>query len=177
MATAKAAKRSTQKPAAGKATERARSKPGPEVKARSRKAAKPVPARKPAAKKKASVPTSRRGNVVTPAAWGPAARTAELAEVLGGVTALARALGVSPSQPSRWRSGKEQPSPEVARRLIDLDHVVARASLVWHLSVVPTWLRSPNAHLNGQTPLGVLLTRGPSEVVRALDATEAGGFA
>src|SRR6478735_2082659 len=71
-------------------------------------------------------------------------------------TARARALGVSPSQPSRWRSGKESPSPEVERRLIDLDHVVARAKLVWHPDVVPVWLRSSNQHLYGQSPLGVL---------------------
>jgi uncharacterized protein (DUF2384 family) len=127
--------------------------------------------------KRTAPKASRSGNVVTPAVWGPAARTEELAAHLGGVTALARALGVSPSQPSRWKSGKEEPSPEVARRLIDLDHVVARALLVWDPEVVPTWLRSPNGFLNGQTPLGVLGTRGPAEVLVALDAFESGGFA
>lgn len=131
----------------------------------------------PAARRKTARPAKRAGNVITPASWGPVARTAELAEVLGGVTALARALGVSPSQPSRWRAGKEEPSLEIARRLIDLDHVVARASLVWHPSVVPNWLQSPNAFLDGQTPLGVLRARGPAEVLVALDAFESGGFA
>src|SRR6478735_2801626 len=117
-------------------------------------AKKPATKRAPAARKK----TARKveGNVVTPVVWGPAQRTAELAEALGGVTALARALGVSPSQPSRWKSGKESPSPEVERKLIDLDHVVARARLVWHPDVVPVWLRSSNQHLYGQSPLGVL---------------------
>jgi len=137
-------------------------------------AAKPAP-KKAAPKRKR--PVARQGNVVTPAVWGPAARTDELAKTLGGVTALARALGVSPSQPSRWKSGKEQPGPDAARRLIDLDHVVARALLVWDPSVVPSWLRSANGHLGGQTPLGVLATRGPSEVLDALDAIEGGGFA
>jgi hypothetical protein len=137
-------------------------------------------AKKPVAKKavrKRAPARTVKGNVVTPVAWGPAQRTDELAKTLGGVTALARALGVSPSQPSRWRSGKEAPSPEVERRLIDLDHVVARAKLVWHPDVVPVWLRSPNQHLYGQTPLGVLMTRGPAEVLLALDATDQGAFA
>jgi DNA-binding transcriptional regulator YdaS (Cro superfamily) len=177
MATAKAATaRSTSSASARKgnaATKRARTatKPSPAVKARGGKRA---PAKKAPAK---NAPAKRAGNVITPPAWGPAARTEELAKALGGVTALARALGVSPSQPSRWKSGKEQPGPEAARRLIDLDHVVARASLVWHPDVIPVWLRSSNGHLNGQSPLGVLMTRGPAEVIRALDATEAGGFA
>jgi uncharacterized protein (DUF2384 family) len=117
------------------------------------------------------------GNVVTPEVWGPAQRTDELAKSLGGVTALARALGVSPSQPSRWKSGKESPGQDAMRRLIDLDHVVQRALLVWDPAVVPTWLTSSNGFLGGQTPLGVLMTRGPSEVLDALDAFESGGFA
>src|SRR6478609_1778963 len=132
-----------------------------------------APKKKPASRKARTV----SGNVVTPAAWGPAQRTDELAKSLGGVTALARALGVSPSQPSRWKSGKESPGPEAARKLIDLDHVVARAMLVWDPEVVPIWLRSSNGHLNGQTPLGVLMTRGPGEVLSALDAYDSGGFA
>ena len=65
----------------------------------------------------------------------------------------------------------------MARRLIDLDHVVARAQLVWHPDVVPIWLRSANPYLMAQTPLGVLMTRGPAEVLVALEATEQGAFA
>ncbi len=145
--------------------------------------AKKATTRKSVAKKATTKsPGSRKartvvGNVVTPAVWGPAQRTDELASHLGGVTALARALGVSPSQPSRWKSGKESPSPDMARRLVDLDHVVARALLVWDPEVVPDWLTSPNGHLGGATPLGVLSTQGPSAVLDALDAVEAGGFA
>ena len=141
-------------------------------------AKKAATAKKPAAKKARSRKVATvKGNVVTPIAWGPAQRTDELAKALGGVTALAKALGVSPSQPSRWKSGKESPGDEAARKLIDLDHVVARAMLVWDPEVVPIWLRSSNGFLGGQTPLGVLMTRGPAEVLVALDAYESGGFA
>lgn len=139
-------------------------------------AAKKTSAKRSSRRKKAPARTVV-GNVVTPAVWGSAQRTDELARHLGGVTALARALGVSASQPSRWKAGKESPSPDMARRLVDLDHVVARALLVWDPSVVPDWLSSPNGHLGGATPLGVMATRGPAEVLMALDALEAGGFA
>ena len=142
----------------------------PRTKSTSDKAtSRKLPAAAPRRTTKKAPPTS--------GAWGPAERTDALAKSLGGVTALARALDVSPSQPSRWKSGKESPGPEAARRLVDLDHVVARALLVWDPSVVPTWLGSPNAFLGGQTPLGVLATRGPAEVLDALEAFETGGFA
>ena len=158
---------------ATRAASAAAKKAAPATKQGSRKAA----AKKRPTRKAASTSRTASGNVVTPAVWDTARSTEELAKALGGVTALARALGVSPSQPSRWRSGKESPGPEAARRLIDLHHVVARAQLVWHPDVIPMWLTSANAFLNGQTPLGVLVTRGPSEVLDALDAFDAGGFA
>jgi len=39
------------------------------------------------------------------------------------------------------------------------------------------WLRSPNAFLNGSTPLGWLKARDATEVVAAIDAEEAGSYA
>jgi len=149
----------------------------PVVKKPARSSAKKVAKKAPVKKAAGKRPRTVDGNVVTPLVWGPAQRTEDLAKALGGVTALARALGVSPSQPSRWKSGKESPGPEAARKLVDLDHVVARAQLVWDPEVVEIWLRSSNGFLNGQTPLGVLMTRGPGEVLSALDAFDSGGFA
>src|SRR6478735_10682687 len=141
-AKAAAAARSRSKSTSAKATAKrvVPAAAAPKKRATKKAVAKKTPTKNASAKK----PASRKartvvGNVVTPAAWGPAQRTEELAKALGGVTALARALGVSPSQPSRWKSGKESPSDAVARRLIDLDHVVARAQLVWNPEVVPTW--------------------------------------
>lgn len=121
-------------------------------------------------------PAQRRGRAASPE-WLPRERTAFLIDHLGGVNAVARWLGVSPSQPSRWRSGAERPGPEVARRLLDLDHVLARALLVWEVPVARDWLESPNAFLDGRVPVDVLLTAGPAEVVYALDATSVGAFA
>src|SRR6266508_1047956 len=109
--------------------------------------------------------------------WLAAERTGFLARTLGGVTALARLLDVSASQPSRWRQGKEQPSQPVAPRLLDLDHVVARLSLLWDESLIEPWLTSPNAHLGGAIPIDVLRRSGAREVLDAIDAELQGAYA
>ncbi|MDN5797837.1 MAG: helix-turn-helix domain-containing protein [Intrasporangium sp.] len=103
-------------------------------------------------------------------------RTEFLVEALGGITRLAELLDVSKSQPSRWRSGKEQPSPAKARELIDLDHVLARATLIWESEVAIDWLFGSNSYLDGARPIDVLRVRGSSEVLDALDAAAAGAF-
>lgn len=109
--------------------------------------------------------------------WLAAERTEFLARTLGGITAVARLLDVSASQPSRWRQGKEQPSQVVAQRLLDLDHVVARLALLWDESLIEPWLVSPNAHLSGATPIDVLRAAGARDVLDAIDAELQGAFA
>jgi uncharacterized protein (DUF2384 family) len=112
-----------------------------------------------------------------PPVWRPAERTQFLVDMVGGVTKLAQTLGVSVSQPSRWRSGKEVPSPEIASRLLDLDHVVALAVQAWDPAVVMDWMTSANGFLDGARPIDVLSQRGSSEVIDALKATISGAYA
>ncbi len=90
---------------------------------------------------------------------------------------LAEWIGVSPSQTSRWSSGKERPSPAAAPALIDLEHVYARARLVWGEDAARIWLQSPNSYLGGPRPLDVLRADGPSRVLECLDAEMWGGAA
>ena len=126
------------------------------------------------------MPTSsspRRKSVSVSAAWRPVERTEFLIDAVGGVNELARTLGVSASQPSRWRSGKEVPSPAVASRLLDLDHVLALAVQTWHPDVVRDWMTTNNGFLGGARPLDVLLQRGAPEVIDALKATISGAYA
>lgn len=99
-----------------------------------------------------------------------AARTRWLADAVGGSGRLARMLGVSPSQTSRWASGAERPGTQAAPALIDLEHVLARVRLIWTEPAATIWLTSPNAHLAGASPLQVLTTRGVGPVLDALDA-------
>lgn len=90
---------------------------------------------------------------------------------------LAGWLGVSPSQTSRWSKGKERPGPAVAPALIDLEHVYARARLVWGEEAAQIWLESPNSYLDGARPLDVLYIDGPGRVLESLDAEMWGGAA
>ncbi|MFC4224661.1 antitoxin Xre/MbcA/ParS toxin-binding domain-containing protein [Lysinibacter cavernae] len=104
-------------------------------------------------------------------------RTEFLIGILGSNKALADLLNVSPSQPSRWRSGKEVPSPQSGRELIDLDYVLARASQVWPPAVALQWLEGHNSFLGGARPIDVLRSSGAAEVIEALDGALAGAYA
>jgi putative toxin-antitoxin system antitoxin component (TIGR02293 family) len=98
-------------------------------------------------------------------------------ETFTGVTELAKLLGVTKSQPTRWRQGSERPSPQVARRLVDLEHIWVRALQLWDEDTARVWLQSPNAFLDHARPIDVLELRGASEVLDALDAAYSGAYA
>ena len=130
--------------------------------------------------------TSR--NTHTPRRAGASRRVAEpgsteglLAERLSrlihglGNNHLASLLDVSPSQPSRWRAGKERMSPESQRRLLDLDYVMARLLQVFPREQAEIWLTSHNACL-GSRPIDVLRLRGAAPVVLAIDAEAQGAY-
>lgn len=103
-------------------------------------------------------------------------RLARLTSVLGN-NRVADLLGVSPSQPSRWRTGAEGLAARNQRAVLDLDYVVTRLHQLWVPDVAATWLQSPNAHLGGATPVDVLRQRGAADVVRAIDAEAEGAYA
>lgn len=103
-------------------------------------------------------------------------RVLYLANVFSRVQ-LAKLIGVSPSQTSRWASGEERPGPAAAPALIDLEHVYSRARLVWGGDSARIWLESANAFLGGARPLDVLITEGAARVLQALDAEMWGGAA
>jgi hypothetical protein len=103
-----------------------------------------------------------------------ASRVRVLVDAFGG-KALAAIVKVSASQPTRWARGDERPGPRAAPFLIDLEHVLARARLVWGSDAAITWMSSPNTLLEGARPLDVLQSRGPSSVLDALDAETWGG--
>lgn len=99
-----------------------------------------------------------------------------LSGVLGN-NRVAELLGVSRSQPSRWRTGAEGLAARNERAVLDLDYVVARLHQIWTPDVAAVWLESPNAHLGGAMPLEVLRRRGVGEVIRAIDAADEGAYA
>lgn len=109
-------------------------------------------------------------------AGGYASRVHGIESTLGSSAAVARLIGVDRSRVTRWKQG-EEPSPQKARELVDLDHVIARARLVLHEDVITTWLESPNLVLNGATPLDRIRSGHADEAVEALEAYEEGAFA
>jgi hypothetical protein len=107
------------------------------------------------------------------AADGPVAR---VIDALGN-NVVADLLGVARSQPSRWRSWRERPSPESRKRISDLDHVLDRLLLELHPDQAGLWLTGANPHLGGARPIDVLKLRGAAAVLPAIDALAAGAFA
>lgn len=93
-----------------------------------------------------------------------------------GNNRLASLMGVSRSQPSRWRSGAEGIGTENRRRLIDLDYAFGRLEQLFTPRQAGIWLTSENAHL-GARPIDVLRVRGVAPVIAAIDAEAEGAIA
>jgi len=111
-------------------------------------------------------------------AWHPAIRTQLVTEAAGGTRRAADLLEVAASQPSRWAKGESVPGPAQARMLVDIDHVLAHALLVWaDAGVARDWLTTANAHLGGVRPIEWIRLHGTAEVVEALRAEAAGSYA
>lgn len=136
---------------------------------------------KPAVKSAAKKPAARRaGKLKVAAGAAELFRVDDQVErviaVLGNNT-VAQLLGVSTSQPSRWRSGKEQVSPANRAKLADLDYVLNRLLLELYPDQVAMWLTGANAHLGGARPVDVLQLRGAAAILPAIDALAVGAFA
>jgi hypothetical protein len=123
-----------------------------------------------------SPPPRSVARVVAGASYLPERRSEFVIRVLGNQR-VADLLRVSKSQPSRWKSGEETPGPAAARRLVDLDHVLARLALVWDESLAADWLTTPNGFLEGATPMQVIESRGTAEVIEAIDAEAEAAYA
>ncbi len=94
-----------------------------------------------------------------------------------GNNVVADILGVSRSQPSRWKSGSERIGAENRKRISDLDHILDRLLLELHPEQAGAWLSGSNASLGGARPIDVLELRGPAAVLGAIDALAVGAFA
>ena len=93
-----------------------------------------------------------------------------------GSNRVAELLGVSPSQPSRWRRGAERISADRQRALLDLDYVMARLLHLFPKEQAEIWLTSHNAHL-GARPIDALRLTGAATVVRTIDAEAQDAYA
>lgn len=91
-----------------------------------------------------------------------------------GVNGVASLIGVSASQPTRWRQGKERPSESATRRLLGLEYLTSRLAEVFTARQAQAWLSSPNPYLAGSSPASVLAQFGAAAVEPAISAVEVG---
>ncbi len=104
-------------------------------------------------------------------------KVAHLLEFFDSNARVAEFLEVTRSQPGRWMRGEDVPNPSAARRIKDFEYVWDRATAEMQQGDARIWLESANPLLADATPLTVLQTRGPAEVIAALDAEVGGSFA
>jgi hypothetical protein len=153
---------------------------GGRVKAKKKTAAKTVPRKSSAKVSKASKARTSRRSAGKKAAAGSGVvptshKLARLVESMGN-NWVAGVLGVSVSQPSRWRTGEERISPENARQVTDLEYVMSRLFQLYSPTLAKVWLDSYNAHLEGR-PVDVFRLRGALAVAEAIDAEAQGAYA
>lgn len=128
------------------------------------------------ARRRATALASIRVSSAAEAGYAAAGPVSRVIEALGN-NVVADLLGVSRSQPSRWRSGQERLSPENRKRISDLDHVLDRLLLELYPDQAGLWLTGPNPHLGGARPIDVLQLRGAAAILPAIDALTVGAFA
>lgn len=100
-------------------------------------------------------------------------KLARLVEVYG-VSGLAALIGVSKSQPTRWRQGTERPSAAVAKRLLGLEYLTSRLAEELTPRQTQAWFASPNPFLRGSTPAVAFTRFGGQAVEPAIAAIEVG---
>ncbi|MGP5710252.1 hypothetical protein ACTXPC_17795 [Brachybacterium alimentarium] len=100
-----------------------------------------------------------------------------VSNTLGSRAKLAHWAGISHSRAARWSEGQMKSSVEAARMVIDLEFIIARASMVWDDEVIQDWLEGHNAFLGGAKPLDMVRRGRTSEVLGAISGDEAGVFA
>lgn len=116
----------------------------------------------------------------------PAARLGRLANMqprlerlkeVFGVRPLAALLDTDASNLSKAISGTRELSPEVAKRALDLEHVLARALQLMEPQVVIDWLEGTEATFGFARPIDILATRGSAPLLTILDRMEDGAYA
>jgi len=91
-----------------------------------------------------------------------------------GVSGLASLVGVSKSQPTRWRQGSEQPGAAATKQLLGLEYLTSRLAEELTPRQTQAWFASPNAFLRGSTPAVVFTEFGGQAVEPAIAAIEVG---
>lgn len=106
----------------------------------------------------------------------PALKVEALSHDFRSQRRLAQALGVSPSQVSRWKRGQGV-DPDNAERLDLLELAMSVLLRLYEPSTAEKWLFGVNAHLRNRRPIDVIRTGGTLEILAALQQERAGSYA
>ncbi len=110
------------------------------------------------------------------AVYGPLVALDRALTAVGNNT-TASLLGVSKSQPGRWRSRQEQMSAVNASAIVALDAFLSLVLQVFTREQATLWLVGSEPFLGGARPVDVFRLRGLAGVLPALQAVEQGAFA
>lgn len=99
-----------------------------------------------------------------------------LSHDLGSQRHLAELLGVSPAQVTRWRRGGGI-DLQNAERVDLLELVVASLLRLYPAEAAEQWLLGVNPHLGDRRPIDLVRAGRAQELLGALGAERAGGFA
>lgn len=99
-----------------------------------------------------------------------------LSHDLGSQRRLAELLGVSPAQVTRWRRGGGI-DLQNAERVDLLELVVASLLRLYPAAAAEQWLLGVNPHLGDRRPVDLVRGGRAQELLGALAAERAGGFA
>ena len=85
-------------------------------------------------------------------------------------------LDTSPAMITRWTRHRQPISGPMKKRIIDIHDVLNRALQIYPSPWAEGWLLAHEPRLNGARPIDVLILRGVSEVIAALDAIDQGAY-
>ena len=90
---------------------------------------------------------------------------------------IAGFFDVHRSSITRWLKGVDLPKPENQMRIAALRLVLMRLSSVFNPSTGQKWLQGINAHLGNNRPIDLIKHGRISEVLAAIEQTDAGSYA
>ena len=94
----------------------------------------------------------------------------------GNKARVAEMLDVDKSSVTRWLQG-DKPEPESEERIAALRYLAFRLSRMFHPEVAIDWLQGVNAFLSNQRPIDLVVSGRISEVIAAIEQTDAGSYA
>lgn len=100
-----------------------------------------------------------------------------LTDRFGNRARVAEALDVDKSCITRWLQGEDEPGAESEERIAALRYLAFRLSRIFRPEVAIDWLQGVNAFLGNQRPIDFVRHGRMSEVMAAIEQTDAGSYA